>query len=200
MQIKQLETPILINGKNEIIDGQHRFTTCKKLNLPIFYIVKTEYGRKETKILNTISKNWTPLDFLTAYADLRFPNYLKLKEFMKDTKLTLSESRLFINLGASGSKGTIDFKTGNMEIKDMAKSYKFFQYYQDFKETEPYGRIAFARSLMAIFNNDNYDHKVMKSKLGYKGYEVRRRSSSIEYHRLIENVYNYNNRNPKKIY
>ena len=36
---KQIEAPIIVNEKYEVIEGQHRFRSCKALELPIYYIV-----------------------------------------------------------------------------------------------------------------------------------------------------------------
>ena len=35
MEQQQLVSPIMINEKFEIIDGQHRFEACKELGLPV---------------------------------------------------------------------------------------------------------------------------------------------------------------------
>lgn len=34
-----LLAPIIVNEKKEIIDGQNRFEACKKLNLPVYYVI-----------------------------------------------------------------------------------------------------------------------------------------------------------------
>jgi len=46
-----LLSPILINEKGQIIDGQHRFKSAKDLGLPIRYIVAVRYGLKEVQVL-----------------------------------------------------------------------------------------------------------------------------------------------------
>ena len=53
-----LFSPILVNEKFEIIDGQNRFIASKSLNKPIYYIIKKGYGIKEVRILNSNAKNW----------------------------------------------------------------------------------------------------------------------------------------------
>jgi len=80
---KQLLSPIIVNEHYQIIDGQHRFTVCKKLGLPIFYFIVEGYGLDEVQILNTNSSNWKKTDYLNAYCDLKYTEYLKFRRFMQ---------------------------------------------------------------------------------------------------------------------
>ncbi|MEQ9286955.1 MAG: ParB N-terminal domain-containing protein [Cyclobacteriaceae bacterium] len=50
---KHLKTPILLNEKMEIVDGQHRVEAAKNLNLPVYYIIKENYGLDEARALNS---------------------------------------------------------------------------------------------------------------------------------------------------
>ena len=43
MKEKQLVIPIIVNEKFEIIDGQHRFSACKYLNLPVYFLISNGY-------------------------------------------------------------------------------------------------------------------------------------------------------------
>ena len=63
-------SPILINEKFEIIDGQHRFEVCKYLKKPIYYLIKRGYGLKEIQILNGDSRNWKVEDYIKGYCEL----------------------------------------------------------------------------------------------------------------------------------
>lgn len=51
-----LFSPILVNEKMEIIDGQNRFFASKALGKPIYYIIKNGYGIREVRILNSNAK------------------------------------------------------------------------------------------------------------------------------------------------
>ena len=43
MKKKYLVSPILVNEKMEVIDGQHRLQAQKELNLPTYYIKNKGY-------------------------------------------------------------------------------------------------------------------------------------------------------------
>lgn len=70
-----LNSPIIVNDKYEIIDGQNRFDACRKLNLPIRYIIEPDYGINECIAMNSVSKNWHIADYVKCYADLGNPHY-----------------------------------------------------------------------------------------------------------------------------
>jgi len=66
-----LLSPIIVNEKFEIIDGQHRFEAAKQLGVPINFLIAPKYGLKEAQMLNENMKNWKKEDYLNAYCDLK---------------------------------------------------------------------------------------------------------------------------------
>lgn len=63
---------IIVNENMEIIDGQHRFTVCKTLGLPIYYAVVPGLGIKQCSELNSVSKNWSTKNHVFAYTSPEF--------------------------------------------------------------------------------------------------------------------------------
>lgn len=60
--------PIVVNEKMEIIDGQNRFEALKILGLPVEYIIRPGLGINDVIALNTHSKKWSMMDFLSSHA------------------------------------------------------------------------------------------------------------------------------------
>lgn len=197
---KHLQVPITINENFEIIDGQHRFIILKEKGLPITYIINAGYGIKECELLNTASKKWTCDDFLNRYCEEGNSNYIELKKFMEETKLTLSNARNFFELQSNDGRTAQIFNEGEFVIKDLEKTYKFYGQYLDFKEVEPFKSSLFIRSLMTIFNNKDYNHERMVQKLKYLGYKIKIRSFMSEYQEIITEVYNYKVKEQDKVY
>ena len=56
---KQIEAPILVNELYQVINGQHRLESCKKLNLPVYYIVIPGLTLEDVQRLHANSKNWS---------------------------------------------------------------------------------------------------------------------------------------------
>ena len=100
-------SPIIVNERFEIIDGQHRFNAIKALNLPVNFIVVEGYGLREVQLLNTNMSNWKKIDYLNAFCDLGYPEYLKMRQFMKDFSefgIQVSEYILVDNTLGANSK------------------------------------------------------------------------------------------------
>jgi len=82
--------PILVTEAHVIVDGQHRFTACKNLGLPIQYVV-VKGGLSKIKevmdghiILNqNASKGFDSGDWINTYAYEGNQNYRELKKFVE---------------------------------------------------------------------------------------------------------------------
>lgn len=66
---KFLPTPIIVNEKFEIIDGQHRFIALRETNQLVYYVVVDKSNLQTTIDLNRNSKNWVPMDYISSYAE-----------------------------------------------------------------------------------------------------------------------------------
>ena len=99
MKERLLFTVIIVNEKYEIIDGQHRFDAIKELGFPLNYIIMKGYGLNEVQRLNSNSSNWSTSDYLQAYCNLGYVDYIRLSKFITKHKLSLT-------IGASILVGT----------------------------------------------------------------------------------------------
>lgn len=115
MSTKQLASIAVVNGKGEIIDGQHRYTACKRLGLPFNYIVMNDYGIEEVHTLNTNMKNWSNEDFVKQFSDRykhgehSYVDYYKVDAFMTTHNLKLSQSLILLENGK---------KTGSSKLRE----------------------------------------------------------------------------------
>lgn len=80
--------PIIVNEKNEIIDGQNRLEALRSLGLPVYYIVQEGLDVEACRYLNIGQTNWTTEDYIYSYADEGNKNYKRLasliREFQKE--------------------------------------------------------------------------------------------------------------------
>jgi len=122
MRVNPLFSPIMVNEKLEIIDGQHRFLASKELGLPFYYIVVNGYSINEVHILNTNSSNWKRLDYLQGYVDLGLRPYIKFKEFMDMFPIFGIKASLHIvtlkNVNQEKSKSNY-FENGDLKMFDF---------------------------------------------------------------------------------
>ena len=115
MSNKQLASIAIVNDKDEIVDGQHRYKACEQLGIPFHYIVMKDYGIDEVHILNTNMKNWTNEDFVHQFSDRfidgekAFLHYFELVGFMEEHNLKLNNALMLLEDG---------MKSGSVPLRD----------------------------------------------------------------------------------
>ncbi|HEX8333704.1 MAG TPA: ParB N-terminal domain-containing protein [Segetibacter sp.] len=197
---KHLVSPIIVNEKFEVIDGQHRLRASRETNQPIHYIMIKGYGIKEVQILNTNQKNWLKIDYLHSYCAEGRKEYLEFAEFMKnfpDFGIQVSERIL---TGLSKKQGKIDgkkaqlkdFEEGKLNIPSLQNAYSVAKKVMDFKPYyEGFNRGTFVSAIISIFKNKKYNHKEMLHKLSVAPLKLSDCPNVEEYKLLIEKIYNY---------
>ena len=63
-----IQSPLVVNEKFEVIDGQGRLEALKQLKLPVDYVIVAGAGIQECIALNINLKNWTLMDYIDSYA------------------------------------------------------------------------------------------------------------------------------------
>lgn len=200
-----LVTLILVNEKMEIIDGQHRFTVLKQLEMPINYMVVYGYGVKEVQILNANMSNWNKNDYLDGYVKMGKEEYIKFKEFKDEFPelkfsvlvklarlLTSHKTKIY-----DGIKGTIkDFEGGTFYFPDIEKTYKYAEMIMDYKPYfKKFNDNTFCITLMSLFSNPNYDHKTMLHKISINPNLLQTCRTQGQYLLKLEEIFNYKNKN-----
>jgi hypothetical protein len=210
-----LLSPIIINQNYEIIDGQHRFEAAKAENLPINFILCNDYGLTEVQLLNTNMKNWKKEDYLNAYCDLGYKNYLIFRNFMRkypdfgiaacEVLLTgtlnpghksTSKKEFRSETNKSGSYAIRYFQEGDLEIPDYEQSVDSAErilmikpYYDGF------ARPTFVRAICGVFRVSEYEHAKLIDRLKSNPNSIEHCSNVTQYKLLIEDVYNFRSRN-----
>jgi hypothetical protein len=110
-------------------DGNHRSTSARLLNLPLdLKVIKLNDDTKENvkhfiSCLNNKLKRWTNIMYLEIYVASNVKEYVKFKQLMDETKLTITDL-LFLYTGSGTTK---DFQLGNLTFKDEKESDKKFE-------------------------------------------------------------------------
>lgn len=76
--------PIIVNEKNEIIDGQNRLEALRSLGLPVYYIIQEGLDVQACRYLNIGQTNWTTEDYVYSYADEGNQDYRRLASLMME--------------------------------------------------------------------------------------------------------------------
>jgi hypothetical protein len=212
---KYLLSPIIVNSRFQIIDGQHRFNAAKELGLPINYIICPDYQLKEVQLLNTNSKNWKREDYLNAFCDLGYEQYIAFRKFKNRYPEYGIENCMALLTNTSSTSGSgmtklKDFKSesnkdgqvrvrkfeeGNFIIKDfdyaceMADNLRLIKPYYS-----GYNRRFFVLAMIGIFKNEKYSHEQFIARLTSCPIPLEARANVTQQKLLIEEIYNYRSR------
>jgi len=215
-QRRQLISPIIVNDHYQIIDGQHRFKVCERLKLPIWYIIVPGYGLDEVQILNTNSSNWKKIDYLNAYCDLRYPEYLKFRRFMQTypdfgfqacemilsnrastSPANISDKSLRSETNKFGRMYMRTFEEGDFICRDYDKSCSVAEKILMIKQFAPsiITRSPFISVMVQLINHDNYEHDEFLNKLSQQPTALVECVNVTQYKSLIEDIYNWKRKN-----
>ena len=206
-------TPIIINEKFEIIDGQHRFDACKILKIPVMYLISYKTSINEVILMNNTQKSWKLHDYLRCFSDKKWNNheiYQKVDKFMREHDLKLTTCVVLLSEGTgSGSstgstlsgQGLVSFRKGNYKIGNLARAQAIAKILSEIKAFAPdlVNSDRFCRSYCKLSLEPKWDHdsavyQVKKYRRKYDG-----ASSKEEALQGLLAVYNYNQLKSKKI-
>ena len=102
---KEIMNPIIVNKNYEIIDGQGRYETKKKLGLPIYYIIDENATIEDCRRMNRYNTKWSDADFIKSYAEAGNENYILMLEVCNETKLSPSVALRLCGKGKGGKQG-----------------------------------------------------------------------------------------------
>jgi hypothetical protein len=210
---RYLFSPILVNSKMEVIDGQHRLQAATELTLPVRFIKLNGYGLREVQIFNTNMKNWKREDYLNGYCDLKYPEYIKFRNFMNkypDFGIASCEQILLQYSGANKFKESYEgyknpsgrsqtsskyFEEGKLVIVDYAGSCEIADkilmlkpYYDGFN------RRIFVGTMIGIIKIELFNIHELISKLKLNPTGLQHCNDVAQYKLMIEDIYNYRRR------
>lgn len=122
----QLFSPIIVNEKMEIIDGQGRFEVFKSMNLPVTYIIQPGLSLHDCVVFNSSSTQWTSQDYIDSYVAQGNENYIRLNSLVKTHKTIPIGSIAFAALGVSGFSrqgDKNDIRSGKITISESQFIY-----------------------------------------------------------------------------
>ena len=201
MKKRYLETFILVNEKMEIIDGQHRLEAIRKLNLPVYYIVKEGYGLEETQILNLNTHNWSTNDFMDGYCEAGDKEYIKYRDWHIKYKFN-HQSSMNLLAGTCMEHGSWYevFKAGVFKVTNLKEATKIADKITMIQDYYPnYKRRGFVSAMTKAVLHPDYNHAYFMKKLKYLSTSLVDCVKWQQYSSIIEDIYNYKTRKENKI-
>lgn len=78
-----IPSPIIVNERMEVIDGQGRVEACSYLGLPIKYIIVRGAGLDECIAMNISGTKWSIKDYIESYAETGIEDYKRLLDLLR---------------------------------------------------------------------------------------------------------------------
>lgn len=197
-------SPIVVNEKMEVIDGQHRLAAHRVLEAkgpshPIYYIVRKGMTVDSAKEINTLSRPWVGLDFARVEAG-RNVNYKIYLDFYKETLLPHPVLVMYLTSG-NRSKGSLKaFRRGQFVVHSFVEAEKNLGYLREITDvlvSEGFGGEkmwkgkAFGVAVYNVVTCSNYNHDWMLQMLRTRGDALHSSKVSVTaYEEVLRSIYN----------
>lgn len=187
--------PIIINKNHEVLDGQHRLAAAKKLELPIYYLVKDKGILSDAHRLNANVRQWNLYDYLESYIKQGKQEYIKLKNFMEIYNLKISTAiNLLDNDPLDIDRRRISqFKFGTLKIYNYAASVDLIETVDALGEfcidTDTPRDRTFIQAIIDALKTVDANNLVKTLKANKQ--MIRRQINRKEFLRELEDVYNH---------
>lgn len=199
--------PIVVNDRMEIIDGQHRLEAAKRLHLDVWYTIARDLEGPEMVLLNTNQQRWLLADYLNYYCKQGMPDYLKVREFLKNTDMSLSTIVRTCSMGTQSRQTA--FQSGKLSFSDEKAERLRILYEEAFdilqmievkgdKATTPKGT-NFNNALMSFLALKGVISSIFKQKILFRMDSLRPCTSRASYVRLFQSIYNWKNSEPVNV-
>ena len=195
------ESPVKVSREFELMEGQHTFVGCERLGLPVKYIFSRmtidDIGR-----YNVSQKPWTSVQVLNHYCVREFEDYLILNEFYKKYKYPIST--LLVLLSGEHTKQLYkDFKFGKFAVKQsVAQVQHILDRISEFKHfnDKVFRHKTFVLTYIDCLTHPDFDHDKLVHKVSIVTEKFVKCDTQVDYLRMIEDVYNYRNQEPIRLY
>ena len=137
-KIGWIGTPIIVNERMEVIDGQGRLEALRRLEMPVDYIIIDGLSLDVCRTMNTHNVAWRTIDYVDSYANTGSPDYQRVRQLMMMYKVPLETLMLAVGTEASGKKyeqiknGGLVFDSEDYEAA-IRKMEIYSKYYPAFK-------------------------------------------------------------------
>lgn len=187
--------PITVNGKMEIIDGQHRLIAAKELGLDVWYVIEEDLDAEDIIKMN-IAKSWLLGDYLNFYVKHGHAEYVKLNDFIKREEITL---QVALNLMHGRSKNKVnEFKEGKFTFSDEIASENIdvckdtIAYIHKINGFSPYtSSTRFWKALITLVNHAEFNKQQWYTNFQKMVTSFAAKVSGEDYLAMFEYVYNW---------
>lgn len=197
--------PILVNEKNEIIDGQHRLIAAQNIDVEIYYrVVDGHASIAEVMLLNANQRGWKLMDYIDSYANMGNENYTVLKGFLDKYHLPTKTSARMLMDEVGGDAMTQHLQNGSFEIRSLRTAIRIAEYVEQLAplcDGNIYKTDRFITAIYKVWILGHLDELVRKAQTWtrIRGEKIMSRGEASDYLREFEDIINWNRKDGKTI-
>lgn len=196
-KIGVIPSPVIVNEKYEIIDGQGRVAAAKESGEPVYFIIVDGIGIDECILMNISARPWKTSDYIHSFAERGYKSYIILERL-------ISENREF-NLGTilmgatripSISNDPPLVRDGSLVIteEDVKIANNLFSYWKRF-DSEVVGKSNnFFRAVYIVTQDDLVDNERLVEKVNKYGIGKAALTKTEDFVEALEIAYNTRSR------
>jgi len=207
----QIPVPIVVDQTFRTGDGQNRLEACKRLGLPVYYIIIPVLTLEDVKKLNSNVKTWSWQQHMKSFIDLGYEDYITYEEFFNSYELNHTECMQLLLGHTSLRKGKKKgqktmakaFADGQFEIVQHEKAIKQANMITDVKPYfDSFTHGHFVRALIHLFNKkqDVFSFSKFMKKLAKRTTKLTHHTTRNGYLGNIEAIYNHGSRNKVRLF
>ena len=203
--------PIKVSHAGEVIDGQHRLLAAIELGLPVYATLAADITAEDVRTINDEVMKWNLEDYLHYHIAHGNQNYARLQQFSaKAEELGMPfgvTSAMFLRRKSGVSDTdhsdrfltptrfeTKLFREGEFEYPaDDKWAHDFLAFIAELGQLYPgfYLRKSFVLAALCLFRHPEFDVVRLRSRLNRAASMVIPTSSSYDFLRMFEGLYNF---------
>ena len=195
-----LLSPIIVNEKMQIIDGQNRFTALKERKLPISYIICQGYGIEQVRALNEYTKNWALLDYIRSYADEGCTGCSRLLVFLNKYRAINRSALIEIAVGKNVRFSELEelktFDFANEPYATKVAEALIALKEVDINDQPVYKRREFSRAIFQVLKVEGFELDTLITKIKLQPRKFVPCGNPAQYIDMLEELYNFRNKKP----
>ena len=186
--------------KYPIVDGQHRFLSCKLEGQKFYYQVNDDIELDDIPTAASLQNSWKITDYLHHYTSIGVHEYKQFVGYMNRYEFPPSAA-LIILCGDRGSAPLHELKRGELKInRPWTSANEFGDRTDSLGKYITFNKQArFVEAFLVASSNSEYNHERMLAKLEYISNKMLKCSDMRAHLEQIEYIYNYNSKDKIKL-
>ena len=195
------ENPVKVDKTFNIMEGQHTVIAYERLEMPVRYIF-TRMTVDDIGRFNMARKTWRLTDVLNHYCVRGFEDYTILYGFYKKYHYPISTLIILLS-GEHTKKLYKEFKFGEFKVKQsIAQVQDILNKISEFKpfNKSVFRNKTFVLTYIDVLTHPEFDHDIMVHKVSVVPDRFKEQKTQRDYLLMLEEIYNYRNKNQIRLY